>query len=192
MEALKTLHVTTAKEWRAWLKKNHLKENVIWLVFYKQSANKPILPLEDAIGEALCYGWIDSIIKKIDEERYVRKFTPRTNKNKWSEVNKARVRELIKEGRMTEFGLSKVTFPLEESSEDKLPTQKKKVLDIPPFLEKALKADALAWKNFNNLAPSYRRIYLLWITSAKKEETMAKRVAEAVELLRQNKKLEGK
>ncbi|MDP4193175.1 MAG: YdeI/OmpD-associated family protein, partial [Bacteroidota bacterium] len=97
-----------------------------------------------------------------------------------------------KEGRMTEFGLSKVTFPLEESSEDKLPTQKKKVLDIPPFLEKALKADALAWKNFNNLAPSYRRIYLLWITSAKKEETMAKRVAEAVELLRQNKKLEGK
>jgi uncharacterized protein YdeI (YjbR/CyaY-like superfamily) len=192
MEALKTLHVTTAKEWRAWLKKNHLKENVIWLVFYKQSANKPILPLEDAIGEALCYGWIDSIIKKIDEERYVRKFTPRTNKNKWSEVNKARVRELIKEGRMTEFGLSKVTFPLEENSENKLSPQKSKILDIPPLMEKALKTDDLAWKNFNSLAPSYRRIYILWITSAKKEETMAKRIAEALELLRQNKKLEGK
>ncbi|HEX2960339.1 MAG TPA: YdeI/OmpD-associated family protein [Ignavibacteriales bacterium] len=192
MGALKTLHVTTAKEWRAWLKKNHLKENVIWLVFYKQSANKPILPLEDAVGEALCYGWIDSIIKKLDEERYARKFTPRTNTNNWSEVNKARVRKLIKEGRMTEFGLSKVTFPLEESSENKTPPQKKKVLDIPPLVEKALMTDALAWKNFSSLAPSYRRLYVLWITSAKKEETQAKRAAEALELLRQNKKLGSK
>ncbi|MGE5680987.1 MAG: YdeI/OmpD-associated family protein [Bacillota bacterium] len=192
MGALKTLHVTTAKEWRDWLKKNHLKENVIWLVFYKQSANKPILPLEDAVGEALCYGWIDSIIKKLDEERYARKFTPRTNTNNWSEVNKARVRKLIKEGRMTEFGLSKVTFPLEDSSENKTPPQKKKVLDIPPLVKKTLRADALAWKNFSSLAPSYRRLYVLWITSAKKEETQAKRAAEALELLRQNKKLGSK
>lgn len=141
---------------------------------------------EDSVEEALCHGWIDSIIKRIDENRYARKFTPRTDNQNWSELNKRRVAKLIREGRMTEIGLAKVKYSKAESQPRK---SRPEVLSVPAFLEQGLRQNKRAWENFIRLAPSHKRNYILWITMAKREETRAKRLQEAIQLLVQNKKL---
>ena len=184
----KTLHVTNRNEWRAWLKENFDKEKETWLIFYKKHTGKPGIPYGDAVEEALCFGWIDSIIKRIDEETYARKFTPRKNNSKWSELNKQRAGKMIKEDRMTETGLAKITAAKKNGKwEQRVPPREK--LIIPPEMEKELSSNTKAWENFNNLAPSYKKQYIGWIASAKKEETKKKRLKEAVEILAQNKKL---
>jgi uncharacterized protein YdeI (YjbR/CyaY-like superfamily) len=99
MNAFKTLYVSTREEWRRWLEKNGTKESVIWLIFYKKHSGKRSLPYSDAVEEALCFGWIDSIIKRFDDEKYIQKFTPRQEKSTWSTLNVRRVREMIKAGR---------------------------------------------------------------------------------------------
>jgi uncharacterized protein YdeI (YjbR/CyaY-like superfamily) len=105
-------------EWRAWLQANHATLSEIWLVFYKKSANKPTLTVDEAIDEGICFGWVDSMMKKLGDERYTLRFTPRKPTSNWSEVNRARVRRLIAEGRMTEAGLTKVTFALAGAGAD--------------------------------------------------------------------------
>jgi uncharacterized protein YdeI (YjbR/CyaY-like superfamily) len=102
------LYIITRSKWRKWLSDNHSKSKGVWLIFYKKETGKPTLDYETAVEEALCYGWIDSIVKKIDKDRYVRKLTPRSNYSVWSELNKKRVKKVIKEGTMTEFGLKKI------------------------------------------------------------------------------------
>ena len=104
---MKSRYFKAPKEWRTWLKSNHDKETELWLIFYKKHT-RPTLDYESAVEEALCYGWIDSIIKKIDESRFARKLTPRKNRSKWSPSNKKRVEGLIKSGRMTNVGLLKI------------------------------------------------------------------------------------
>ena len=106
---MKRLYVKTSNDWKKWLTKNHNKVEELWLIFYKKGTSKPSIDYETAVEEALCFGWIDSLVKKIDEERYVRKFTPRKNNSVWSESNKKCVKRVIKEGRMTEFGMEKIT-----------------------------------------------------------------------------------
>ena len=105
---MKQLFFQTLAEWRDWLAKNYNKESVLWLIFYKKETGISSIDYESAVEEALCYGWIDSIIKKLDESRYARKFTPRKDSSKWSEINKNRVARLIKNGRMTKIGLAKI------------------------------------------------------------------------------------
>ena len=143
--------------------------------------------------EALCFGWIDSIIKKIDAEKYVRKFTPRTNTSNWSELNKKRVLKLIENGKMTEAGLNKIDVYLKTGKVswkiEKKPEKKLKTLNIPDYIIKEFSENEPALRNFNNLAPSYKQYYILWITNAKREETLLKRLKESVELLKANKKL---
>ncbi|MGB2982026.1 MAG: hypothetical protein WBC77_12350, partial [Candidatus Zixiibacteriota bacterium] len=101
----KTLYVTNRDDWRAWLRKNHSSQKEVWLIYYKKHTGKPRIPYDDAVEEALCYGWIDSTIKRIDEEKYAQKFTPRSEKSNWSELNKRRAKKMIREGRMTQAGL---------------------------------------------------------------------------------------
>src|SRR5256885_14789235 len=108
MKISKTLYVTSRDDWRAWLEKNHETEKEVWLIYYKKHTNRPRIPYDDAVEEALCFGWIDSIVQKIDDERYAQKFTPRKSSSKWSESNKRRVRKLLQEGRMTQAGLAKI------------------------------------------------------------------------------------
>lgn len=106
MKVGKTLYVTNREKWREWLEKFHHKEKEIWLVFYRKDSGKVSIHYNDAVEEALCFGWIDSIEKGIDHERIAQRFTPRKSKSQWSETNKERVRRLIKEGKMTPAGLA--------------------------------------------------------------------------------------
>jgi len=106
MKIGKTLYVTNRADWRKWLKKNHKKEPEIWLIYFRKSTGKPRIEYSDAVEEALCYGWIDSIEKRIDEERLAQRFTPRRPNSNWSESNKERMKKLIKNGKMTPAGLA--------------------------------------------------------------------------------------
>ena len=185
MEIRKTLYVTTREQWRAWLKKHHQSETEVWLIYYKKHSGRPRIPYDEAVEEALCFGWIDSIGKRIDDEKFAQKFTPRRNRTNWSALNKRRLRKLIREGRMTEAGLAKVDLVM--LGEEAKPKQKKGDDDIPHFVKKTLMANSNAWKNFRNLAPSHRRQYIHWIMDAKKEETRERRLLDAVLRLELNK-----
>ena len=184
-----TLYVSKRDDWRAWLEVNYATETEVWLVFYKKPSPNPNIPYDEAVEEALCFGWIDSIIQKIDAEKYARKFTQRVNNTKWSESNKKRIAKLIQQGRMTEAGLAKVTFPLPDDSEISPKPKASTELVIPEHIRQALMANSAAWDKFNQLAPSYRRLYIRWIASPKKEEIQLRRAQEAIELLVQGKKL---
>lgn len=174
---------TTARdrqEWRMWLEQHHASESEVWLVYYKKDSGIPCVNYEESVQEALCFGWIDSTIKSLDEQRYLRRFTPRKNEDNWSETNKRRVRKMIHAGRMTQAGLAKVSFPLDEPEK---PVPSKEEPELPEALLAALKANPAAWRNFERLPPSHQRRYIGWILSAKQEETRLRRAALAAELL---------
>jgi uncharacterized protein YdeI (YjbR/CyaY-like superfamily) len=178
----------TIEQWRNWLKQNHRIVDEIWLVFYKKGAGEQSLDYDGALDEALCYGWIDSIIKKIDETKYARKFTPRNEISKWSEINKKRVARLIKAGRMTEAGLAVVKAAKGNGCWDKS-DRPPIVTEVPVELEVALKKNKKARENFGQLAPSHQKRYILWITTAKRQETRDRRIREAIALLTKGEKL---
>jgi uncharacterized protein YdeI (YjbR/CyaY-like superfamily) len=160
----------------------------VWLVFYNKQASMPTIAYEDAVEEALCFGWIDSILKKIDDARYARKFTPRSDKSKWSALNKKRADKMIKQGRMTDFGLAKITAAKKSGLWDK-DARPKISLYIPSEFAKALARNKKAKENFDKLAPTYRRRYIAWIAVAKRPETKKRRIAESIALLEQGQKL---
>lgn len=186
---MRAMYVNNREDWRKWLEKNYDKEKELWLIYYKANTGKPSIPYEDSVEEALCFGWIDSIVKKMDSEKYARKFTPRTDKTRWSALNKRRVKNLIKEGKMTEIGLAKIDRSVLKRKEVTVKEGVKKKLEIPDYLKKLLMKNRKAWQNFTKLAPSYQRNYVGWIISAKKIETRQKRIKEAIGLLAKNKKL---
>lgn len=157
MKIEKSLYVANREEWRAWLEKNYAREKEVWLVYYKKPSAKVNIPYDDAVEEALCFGWIDSIIQKIDDEKYARKFTPRVNNAKWSASNMSRVAKMIQEGKMTEIGMAKVTFPIPDSSSERPKSTLSAELVIPEHIRQILTANAKAWENFNRLVASYRR-----------------------------------
>ena len=189
MKLDRTLYVANRKDWRAWLRKNHASETEVWLIYFKKHTGRPRIPYDDAVEEALCFGWIDSTVHSLDEESYAQRFTPRKEKSQWSESNRRRLRKLLAEGRMTKAGLAKVSPEVLENLDKPAPPPEKKELVVPPYIEKAFKSNRTVWENFNNLAPSYRRNYVGWIEQAKREETRQKRLKESIELLKQNKKL---
>jgi uncharacterized protein YdeI (YjbR/CyaY-like superfamily) len=189
MPISKTLYVTNRDEWRDWLKNHHASEREVWLIYHKKDSGQPRIPYDDAVEEALCFGWIDSLVKRIDDQKFAQKFTPRKNHTKWSASNKRRVRKLIREKRMTKVGLAKIDPAiLEEKSE----TEQKQNMGnsaLPQIFKRALNASPKAREYFEKLAPSYRRLYIAWVMAGKKEETRQRRLREAVSLLEQNKKL---
>ena len=186
---MKQVHVTTRTAWRRWLEKNHNQVTEgIWLIYYKNETGKPTLEYGASVEEALCFGWIDSIIKKLDDERYCRKFTPRKDDSAWSTANKKRVEKLIKEGRMTEVGLARVKAAKKSGRWDQ-DARPKISTDVPPELDKALARNKRAREFFETLAPTYRNQFIGWIATAKKPETKAKRVKESLALLARGEKL---
>jgi len=187
MAVTRTMYVTSRDEWRAWLKNHHASETEIWLIYHKKNSGQPRIPYEHAVEEALCFGWIDSLVKRIDDEKFAQKFTPRRDCTRWSALNKRRVRRLIKEGRMTEVGLAKIDLALLD--EEPPATSKKGDRGLPRFVKQALIANPKAWKHFQDLAPSCRRNCIAWIMDAKKIETRQRRLREVISLLEQNKKL---
>lgn len=182
------LYVTNRDQWRTWLERNHEAKKEVWLIYYKKHTGKPTIPYADAVEEALCFGWIDSTVQRIDDQRYARKFTPRKNKSKWSELNIKRARKMIREGRMTEGQLE--TFKeVEKKNKSVLKTgPSKKKLVIPSDLNKALSTDKKALENFNGFAPGYKKLYVRWIKDAKRKETRERRIKQTVRWAAQNRK----
>ena len=188
-ESMNQVHVTTRSQWRRWLAAHHDREpGGIWLVFHRKESGKPSLVYEESVEEALCFGWIDSVIKKIDEEKYCRKFTPRKDSSCWSSSNKQRVKKVIKEGRMTRFGQAKVDAAKKLGlwERDLRPVISS---EVPEDLSAALAGNSRAKEFFESLAPSYRKHFIGWIVTAKRPETRAKRVKESLALLEKRKKL---
>lgn len=178
----------TREAWRSWLVENHATAEAIWLVFHKKHTGKAGLTYDEAVEEALCFGWIDGILKRIDDEKHMNRFCPRRARSIWSERNKERVRKMIEAGRMTEAGLAKVREAKENGQWDKA-AQREDTSIVPAELAGALAEDERARLNFEKLAPSYRRQFIYWVGTAKREETRRKRVAEAVRMIRENKRL---
>ena len=174
-------------EWRAWLEKNHDRESEIWLVFYKVKVNKESIKYQEAVEEALCFGWIDSKVNRIDDERHMQKYTPRKVNSIWSPTNKKRVAKLKKAGLMTEFGLRAVDIAKKNGSWNKLDSVNIR-LEIPRALKEALEKNQRAKKNYENLPPSRKKQFLWWIKSAKRDETIKKRIRETIKLLVENKR----
>lgn len=185
MKIDETLYVTNRKDWRTWLEKNYDKKKGIWLLYYKKHTNKPTIPYDDAVEEALCFGWIDSTVKRIDDEKHVQHYTPRKLRSIWSQNNIARVKKMIKQGKMKKEGLEKYEYGMKNKLEAP-PTDKD--IKVPDDLKNALQTNKKALENFSNLAPSYRIMYIYWIISAKREDTRKRRIAKAVKLLSESKK----
>jgi uncharacterized protein YdeI (YjbR/CyaY-like superfamily) len=178
----------TRDGWRSWLAENHDTAKEIWLVFYKKHAGKAGLTYVEALEEALCFGWIDGILKRIDEEKHTIRFSPRKKNSIWSQQNKKRVGKLIREGRMTEAGLAKVSEAKINGQWDKATLREDTTL-VPPEFEAALAECGKARENFEKLAPCYRKQFIYWIGIAKRDETRYNRVKGAIGLLARNKRL---
>ena len=188
MKAMRQVYVKSRAEWRNWLTRNHDRNAGIWLVFYKKHTGRPALGYDAAVEEASCFGWIDSIIKKLDEDRYVRKLTPRQSGSRWSKLNKARVKKLVGQGLMTESGLARVIEAKESGvwEESDRPHISSELLEE---LKKALAQSKQAKARFEQLAPAHKRQFIGWVGVAKRQETRNRRVMESIALLEQDKKL---
>jgi uncharacterized protein YdeI (YjbR/CyaY-like superfamily) len=173
-----TLYVSDRKAWRAWLAKNHATEKEIWLVYPNAHTGKRRIPYNDAVEEALCYGWIDSIIKKLDRDRAAQRWSPRrSSKSFLSESNKERVRRMIVAGLMTPMGLERIQMRMDEEfvlASDVLAT---------------LKGDLQTWKNFKAFPEWYQRIRVGWIDAARhRPEIFNRRLLYFVKMTAQNKR----
>jgi uncharacterized protein YdeI (YjbR/CyaY-like superfamily) len=175
----------TAAAWRAWLARNGGREKEIWLAYYKKGCGKKSVSYQEALDEALCCGWIDSIVRTLDAERYQQRWTPRQPRSIWSAVNKARIKKLLAEGRMAEPGLAAVRIAKKNGSWDKI-TEIEKIDRGGGLPEEAL--DAMAARpglreKFEALSPSKKKMLSYWLASAKRPETRDRRMAELDDII---------
>jgi len=176
MEIGKTLHAKTRAQWRAWLSKHSAKEPEIWLVLYTKASGKRFVAYNDAVEEALCFGWIDSIVKKLGTDSRVQRYSPRRPGSKLSEMNKARVRRLIAEEKMTPAGLAAAG-------------DVDSAFKVPPDILRALKKDKETWANFRRFPESYKRIRVGWIDGARnRPDFFERRLNYFLKMTKQNKR----
>jgi uncharacterized protein YdeI (YjbR/CyaY-like superfamily) len=167
MEIGKTFYTAKRKAWRSWLAKHHSSEPEIWLIYYKKHSGRPRIPYNDAVEEALCYGWIDSTLKPIDEHCFAQRFSPRRKNSKLSEMNKERVRRLIKTKRMTRHGLASIQHHMKNSSVKYLNSRSLKKFILPRDILTILKSNPTTWKYFSKFPESYKHIRIGWIDAAR-------------------------
>jgi uncharacterized protein YdeI (YjbR/CyaY-like superfamily) len=182
---LEIFYAQDRQVWREWLEKNHMSSNGIWLMYYKIKSGKPSVRYSEAVKEALCFGWIDSKVKSLDQERYLQIFTPRKPKSVWSKLNKQYIEELIEQGLMTEAGLTKVTAAKQNGSWNTLDAVEE--LIVPADLKQALAENETANKHFVAFSNTTKKNILFWIASAKRPETRLKRIAQTISVVTQNK-----
>ncbi len=156
LDESKLLHVINRKQWRAWLKKHYKSEKEIWLVYHKKHTGKPRIPYNEAVEEALCFGWIDSIVKTVDADRYAQRFSVRNPQTPYSQANKERLVALVEQGKVAKEVLATLGDLTEAPFE------------IPPDILKAIKANPAAWKNFQRFSPPYIRIRIAFVEGARK------------------------
>jgi uncharacterized protein YdeI (YjbR/CyaY-like superfamily) len=181
-----TFFASDRASWRAWLEEHHASAREIWLVLLKKHVREPCISLDAAVEEALCFGWIDGLLKRIDDRRHALRFTPRRPGGSWSALNKARVKRLERAGRMTEAGLAAVRAA-RRSGKWQAADARERVDEIPDDLAQALGAAPRAAAGFARFAPSHRKQYLHWIGEAKRSATRARRIAAVVVFAAQGK-----
>jgi uncharacterized protein YdeI (YjbR/CyaY-like superfamily) len=179
------LYVKTREEWRQWLEENHSAVQGIWLVYYKKPSGKPRIAYNDAVEEALCFGWIDGKIKRVNDDYYIQWFTPRRPGSRWSELNLSKVRGLIELGRMKPAGMLEYEKALKKP-ERIYDIKKDENLIIPEDLMLALKNNETSYNNFINFPPSSRKLYIFWLNDAKRVETRKARIVRIVERSEKN------
>jgi uncharacterized protein YdeI (YjbR/CyaY-like superfamily) len=178
MNITQTLYITHREDWRGWLKKYYKTETEIWLIYPKKATGKPRIEYNDAVEEALCFGWIDSIVKKLDEDHTVQRFSPRKPKAKYSQANIERLRYLVAKKKVVKEVAATVKDVLNEK------------FVIPNDILKALKANKNAWQNFGKFSDSYKRIRIAYIDGARKRpEEFRKRLRHFIEMTEKNKVL---
>jgi uncharacterized protein YdeI (YjbR/CyaY-like superfamily) len=171
------------KAWRNWLSKNHLSAPGVWLVYYKKETDKSRVAYAEAVEEALCFGWIDSTMRPLDEERYMQLFTPRKPTSEWSKLNKQRVEQLIANGLMTPAGLEKINISKANGNWEKI--DHVEALTVPPDLAKPLAKSKKASAYFDTLKTTNKKYLLHWLNNAKRSETRAKRIEEIMAALKE-------
>lgn len=179
---LSMLDVRARREWRAWLARHHASSPGVWLVFHKNHTGVTSIAYEDAVREALCFGWIDSLIKRLDDDRFGRMFTPRKPTSRWSDLNRTRWAELKDAGLLAAAGLAAAPTTNRYAPRPEIP-------DLPAYVERAFKAHPTAWRCFQGLAPTHRRQFVAWIHMAKRPGTRERRIRESIELLAAGRKL---
>ena len=186
----KSFHPKTRSQWRKWLEKNHGASPGVWMIYYKTQTGKRAFSMAEAVEEALCFGWIDSVAHKLDDERTMQKFTPRKSKSSWSKLNKERIEKLIKNNLMTEAGLSVIDRAKKNGSWNVLDNSDFHTDNnsLPADVEKELSKNKTALKNFNAFPPGYRKRFLFWIDSARRPETRNVRIKQTALMASANKK----
>ncbi len=184
IDEFKDFHPLSRQEWRDWLAENYAGLNGIWLVYYRKSANKPRVNYDEAVEEALCFGWIDSLPRKIDDEKSKLLFTPRKPKSVWSKLNKTRIEKLIENGAMTEIGLAVIEAAKKNGSWNTLNASDN--LEMPADLIEAFERNETAKANFAAFTDSVKSNILSWIFSAKRVETRTARIEKTVEMAAAN------
>ena len=179
---METVFAKDRNEWRRWLAKNHKRSQEIWLVFSRKAVGKPCISYEHAVEEALCFGWIDGMKKKLDEECYAFRFTPRKPKSQWSQSNLQRVERLIASGKMLPSGLE--AYQGERREVPATPPA------MPKTLEQKFREQRAAWENYEKFPPGNRSMTARWVASAKKEETQLKRLQKLIEFSARHERIE--
>jgi uncharacterized protein YdeI (YjbR/CyaY-like superfamily) len=174
------IYFATPEEFRAWLEANHETATELWVGFHRKGSGKPSMTWPEAVDEALCVGWIDGIRKRVDDERYAQRFTPRRPGSNWSAVNVARVAELIAQGRMRPAGLR--AFAARTTDHTAVYSyERRHEAELGEEFEARFRANEPAWDYFQAQSPSYRQTAIWWVVSAKREETRLKRLTTLLE-----------
>ena len=176
---MKVKFFKTPSDFRKWLAAHHASETELWVGFYKKDSGKSSITWPQSVDEALCFGWIDGIRKKIDEVSYKIRFTPRKQRSTWSAVNIKRVPELTEQGLMKEAGLK--AFAARQENRSGIYSYEQRSPELPAQYAKKLKKNAAAWKFFQAQPPSYRKAVNWWVVSAKQEETRLKRLDKLID-----------
>jgi uncharacterized protein YdeI (YjbR/CyaY-like superfamily) len=179
---LPPLDIRNRRQWRAWLTRHHARSPGVWLVFHKRHTGVKSMPHEDAVREALCFGWIDSLVRRLDDDRFALKVTPRRSTSKWSDLNRRRWAELQSAGLLAPAGLA-------AAPTDRRYAPRPTVPQLPAYLARALRSEPAAWKFFRELPPRARRDFVVWIHMAKRPETREKRIRASIALLAAGKRL---
>lgn len=177
---IETFYPASRLAWRRWLKTNHAKKQSVNVIMYKKESNKPTINWSDAVDEALCFGWVDSTRRPLDEEKFMQLFSRRKPASTWSKINKEKVKQLIDKGLMTQAGLDCIEKAKQNGSWTILDEVEE--LIIPKDLEKAFRQQPGSKKHFLSLSKSVRKFYLAQLVLAKRPETREKRIGDIVRL----------
>lgn len=182
-EEIETFYPSNQSEWREWLQENHLSKQSVWLIYYKKKSKIPSISWSEAVDEALCFGWIDSTARPIDDEKYMQYFTKRKAKSIWSKINKTKIEKLTEAGKMSQAGFESIEKAKENGSWIILDTVEE--LTIPEDLEAAFELNDGSKDFFMSLSKSAKKMVLYWLVSAKQQTTRQKRIKEIAELAAQ-------